>query len=103
MAVALQLRVLEVVTPVAGGMLTPLKMGSLFNTVTESDTLLPSSSPSAHAAPRFCQIPALEAIPPSQLARLPALFCYRDGKLQLSMLAGGGTGGMLTLGLPLSW
>lgn len=38
------------------------------------------------SAPRFCQIPALEAIPPSQLARLPALFCYRDGKLQQSVM-----------------
>lgn len=40
-------------------------------------------------APRFCQIPALEAIPPSQLARLPALFCYRDGKLQQSLMGPG--------------
>lgn len=35
---------------------------------------------------KCCQIPALEAIPPSQLPKLPALFCYRDGALRHSML-----------------
>ena len=35
---------------------------------------------------KCCQIPALEAIPPSQLSKLPALFCYRDGSLRHSLL-----------------
>ena len=35
---------------------------------------------------RCCQLPALDAIPPSQLGKLPALFCYRDGSLQHSLM-----------------
>lgn len=35
---------------------------------------------------RCCQLPALDAIPPSQLGKLPALFCYRDGALMHSLM-----------------
>ena len=35
---------------------------------------------------RCCQMPALDAIPPSQLGKLPALFCYREGSLQHSLM-----------------
>jgi hypothetical protein len=35
---------------------------------------------------RCCQIAALDAIPPSQLGKLPGLFCYRDGALCHSLM-----------------
>jgi len=35
---------------------------------------------------RCCQLPALDGIPPSQLPKLPALFFYRDGTLQHSLM-----------------
>ena len=70
MAVALQLRVLEVVTLVFGVMLTPLKTGSLFNTVTESDSLLPSSSPSLAVTVQVTTS-SLERLDPARLAPVP--------------------------------
>lgn len=38
------------------------------------------------AEPKWCVIPALEAVPPSELAKLPALFCYRGGALRHSLM-----------------
>ena len=35
---------------------------------------------------KFAQIPSLEAIPPSQLFKLPVLFCYRNGTLKQSLM-----------------